>query len=365
MAASGPDINPPMTPVFRKDLITWYGAHARALPWRSNPTPYRVWVSEVMLQQTRVEAVREYFSRFMKRFPSLRKLASAELDDVLELWSGLGYYRRARMLHAAARQIAQRHKGRFPKDRAGVLALPGVGDYTAGAILSIAFNRPEPIVDGNVERVFARVTRLPDNVKSGRGRRRIRHLAVEHVTRAHEEGHAPSAVNQALMELGATVCTPKSPDCGACPVRSHCAGFEHGDAIGFPVLPRRARLKDRRYLFVAVRDAPGRVLMVKRDADDKTSLLPNGLWELPHVEWTNGRAPMAKLRKLAGVEFQPAGKPVAARHTIMNYRLTLEARPATLNGQAREGVDARWCSPDTASRLPIASATRKLLEKLA
>ncbi|MCA8912642.1 MAG: A/G-specific adenine glycosylase [Planctomycetes bacterium] len=354
-----------MQPGFRKRLVDWYAADARSLPWRSKPAPYRVWVSEIMLQQTRVEAVRDYFKRFMKRFPSLRSLAGAELDDVLEAWSGLGYYRRARMLHAAALQIAERHNGRFPRERADVLALPGVGKYTAGAILSIAFNQPEPIVDGNVERVFARLQRIPGDVKAKAGSERVWQLATGHVQRGADEGHSPSTLNQALMELGALVCTPQNPNCEACPVRRDCGAHRHGETGRYPVLPKRARAKARRYLFAAITDEAGRLLLVRRPEGDKGSLLPGGMWELPHVEWAGSKEEaVGRLAENLGGEIATMGKPLARNHAIMNFKLTLNVQRCRARQALNPLAEHRWLPPAAAENAAIASATRKLLRAI-
>ena len=347
-----------MTPAFRKALTRWYHDNARDLPWRNRPTPYRVWVSEIMLQQTRVEFVREYFTRFMKRFPTIRKLAAATEEEVLEAWSGLGYYRRARMLRSAAKRIVDQHGGRFPSTRAEVLELPGVGRYTAGAILSIAFKRAEPIVDGNIERVFARLHAYPDNVKAKPGQTFVWDASTEHVVKGNKEGHAPSDLNQALMELGATVCKP-APDCGTCPVRRWCAALKTETIDQLPILPTRAKAKRKRYLFVALLDNTGRILMVKRKQGDRTSLLPSGMWELPHTEWNK-----SKLRVLQQIEaahnltLSARGKPATRAHAIMDYRLTLAVQKC--EGDAASS--GKWFTPAAARQAAIASATRKLLD---
>lgn len=354
-----------MLPGFRKQLVEWYSRNARDLPWRGKrPGPYRVWVSEIMLQQTRVEAVRDHFSRFIKRFPNIASLAKADPEHVLEAWSGLGYYRRARMMHAAAKQIVGLHNGRFPKTREAVLALPGVGRYTAGAVLSIAFGQPEPIVDGNIERVFARLQRIDEPVKL-RGGKRIWECALGHIRQGILEGHEPSDLNQALMELGATVCTPLSPDCRNCPVRRHCAARRHGDQARYPVLPLRAKAKARRYLFLALGDDAGRVLLVRRAPGDRQSLLPGGMWELPHLEWKAcKRKPVAALAESLGAGITTTGRPVTRAHAIMNYKLSLVVQAVRPQAGIQETPDRRWFMPAQAENAAIASATRKLLEAI-
>ena len=354
-----------MQPAFREQLVAWYAANARDLPWRKRPTPYRVWVSEIMLQQTRVETVRDYFTRFMKRFPSVKKLADAPEESVLEAWSGLGYYRRARMLHGAAKQIVENHRGRFPKDRASVLGLPGIGRYTAGAVLSIAFDQPEPIVDGNVERVFARLQCIKDDVKSASGNKRIWQSATEHVTLGRKEGLSPSELNQALMELGATICTPTNPSCDACPVNGHCKAFELDQVDRYPKLPTRTLSKKRKYLFAAVFDDHGRILMTRRPAKDRQSLLPGGMWELPHTECEQSKHQSIRdIAERLGTTLQTAGASRQRSHTIMNYRLTLVVQKCVADGAIRPDLDHRWLEPQQAENAAIASATRKLLQAL-
>jgi A/G-specific adenine glycosylase len=335
---------------FRKSLADWYRANARELPWRVRPTPYRVWVSEIMLQQTRVEVVRDYFTRFIKRFPSIRKLAAADLEDVLQAWSGLGYYRRARMLHAAAGEIVRRHRGRFPSRFEDVIALPGIGRYTAGAILSIAYNQPQPIVDGNVQRVFARLNASNADAWPAAG---------QHVISGAAEGHTPSELNQALMELGATVCTPR-PHCDDCPVRRHCRALKAGAIAEFPARKQRPQARETHYLFAAVRDARKRVLLVRRPEDDNTSLLPGGLWELPHVPH-DGQA-LRALSSALGAELTAAGAAATRRHSIMRYRLNLTLQPCTTAGTPVQG---KWFTAGQAREAAIASATRKLLDAMA
>jgi A/G-specific adenine glycosylase len=339
-----------MRAAFRKSLVEWYRANARNLPWRVRPTPYHVWVSEIMLQQTRVEVVREYFTRFIRRFPSLRKLAAANIEDVLQAWSGLGYYRRARMLHAAAREIVQRHRGRFPAVFEDVIALPGIGRYTAGAILSIAFNQPRPIVDGNVQRVFARLTASNGDAWPS---------AEEHVVDGRAEGLPPAELNQALMELGAMICTPRAPRCSACPVRRHCRALKTDAVADHPAPKARARVREQHYLFAAVRDVRNRVLLVRREENDNTSLLPGGLWELPHTPHSNGA--LGELSQVLGIELKAAGAPGTRRHSVMNFRLQLTVQPCTAEGTPDQG---KWFTPGQASDAAIASATRKLLDAL-
>ena len=252
----------------RRRLLAWYDEKARDLPWRADHDPYRVWLSEIMLQQTRVAAVIAHYQEFLRRFPTVEKLAVAREASVLAAWSGLGYYRRARMLHAAARVVAREYSGKFPDTVEGLRALPGIGRYTAAAIASISFGERVAVVDGNVERVLQRVS----------GKR----LAGEELWEAANEAldvKRPGDFNQAMMELGATVCTPRSPECLTCPVVKLCATRGELSATA-KVVPQKKR--DIHY-FLGHRD--GEVLLVKRPPD--ASLMP-GMWELPEVSAMNG-----------------------------------------------------------------------------
>ncbi|MBM3975798.1 MAG: hypothetical protein FJ299_02270, partial [Planctomycetes bacterium] len=222
-----------------RDLCAWFDRAQRDLPWRRTRDPYAIWISEAMLQQTRVETVIPYWRRFLERFPDLRALAAAPEDSVVAAWSGLGYYRRARALREAARALVERHAGGFPRTRDAWLALPGVGPYTAGAVLSIAFDEPEPLVDGNVLRVFARLFAIAEPIDRPATVKRIWARAAELVPRRPRGATRPRNWNQALMELGATVCLPREPNCGECPVRAHCAARAAGRTAELPIVARR------------------------------------------------------------------------------------------------------------------------------
>ncbi|QHW30975.1 A/G-specific adenine glycosylase [Paenibacillus rhizovicinus] len=285
---------------FSRELLHWYLANKRDLPWRMNRDPYRVWVSEIMLQQTRVDTVIPYYERFMEKFPSAAALANAPEPDVLKCWEGLGYYSRARNLQAGAREVLTRHGGIVPDDKEAVSALRGVGPYTTGAIMSIAFNRPEPAVDGNVMRVLSRYFCLEEDIAKPATRVNIEKLAASLIP----EGSAGD-FNQALMELGALVCTPKSPGCLTCPVMMHCegrmAGKEH-------VLPIKTKAKPPRRetriaaLITGSAELAGKLLVRQRP---ESGLLAQ-MWELPHV-----LAPEA-LAAAAPAKRRGRGKPAAA-----------------------------------------------------
>ena len=257
---------------FSAPLLAWYEKNARDLPWRQDPTPYRVWVSEIMLQQTRIEAARGYFERFIAAFPSVEALAAAETDTVMKLWEGLGYYSRARNLHACAKQVVSQYGGAFPADAAALRALPGIGDYTAGAIASIAFGLPEPAVDGNVLRVLSRLARFGESV----GSEKVKAAFREKLRAVYPPGRCGDFTS-ALMELGETVCTPGTPDCARCPLSHLCQAHAAGEETLYPVLPEKKprRIEHRRVLLLRC----GNKIAVHRRED--RGLLA-GLWELPN-----------------------------------------------------------------------------------
>lgn len=299
-------------------LTAWFSRTARPLPWRNGYDPYRVWVSEVMLQQTQVDTVLPYYDRFLERFPALADLASANLEDVLHLWSGLGYYSRARNLKKAAERIVAEHGGKLPSEHAALLALPGIGRYMAGAIMSIAFNEPCPIVDGNVRRVISRLNgwENPSDKQLW--------SEAERMVGAGE----PRAVNQAMMELGATVCTFRNPQCGACPCENLCAARTTGSPESFPV-PRK-RAKTIRVDLVAIID----------ENDDGVVMREKGsLWEFPTVE-----SPPRNATKTGH-----------CRHTITHHRIEVDV----YRGKAPADPSNRRVVFD---EVPVTALTRKIRE---
>jgi A/G-specific adenine glycosylase len=258
---------------FASPLLAWYSRNKRILPWRDDPDPYKVWVSEIMLQQTRVETVIPYFKRWIRRFPSIRRLAQASQQDVLSKWEGLGYYSRARNLHQAAQIVMEQYNGELPRDVFAIRSLPGIGRYTAGAIASIAFGLDEPLLDANVRRVLSRVFALRLPVDSSAGQKVLWGIATEHLPRGKSSDY-----NQALMDLGATVCVPKNPHCEVCPLSRLCLARELGLQGSLPIL--KARKSPMHYvLAAAVIKKRGRVLLSKRPVKG----LLGGLWEFPNV----------------------------------------------------------------------------------
>lgn len=279
------EMTPDFVDTLRRRLFAFYNARSRDLPWRREADPYRVWVSEVMLQQTRVEAVIPYYERWMRRFPTLDALAEADVDDVLREWQGLGYYARARNLHRAARLVRERYHGQIPGDLEALRQLPGVGEYTAGAIASIAFGIPAPAIDGNVRRVFSRLLDDPDPAPA----------ELRRVVAALVPEDRPGDFNQALMELGATVCTPRSPECDRCPVAVLCRARANGTVAERP-RPKRKRALPEDDVATAVLVSPsGRYLLVRRPEEG----LLGGMWEFPGTAVRAGEAPADAARRAA------------------------------------------------------------------
>jgi len=347
-------------------MLRWFADNARDLPWRRNPTPYRVWVSEIMLQQTRVEAVREKYTAFLRRFPDVRKLARASQEAVLAAWSGLGYYRRARQMHAAARLVVANHGGRFPRDADAIVALPGIGRYTAGAIGSMAWQQPVPIVDGNIERVFARWHGIEGAIKSAPVARRLWTLAQSWVETGAAAGHTPCSLNQSLMELGALVCTPRAPRCGQCPVAVHCRARATGSPESLPRRAAGSKAVPLQLVLAGLRDARGRIWLQRRQGGD--SPLPAGLWEFPHCKGA-ARSAKARLESLLGCTMHSPGRLVQRKHSIMHWKITLTLLPAFVpqNGPAvphLQGAQGRWFTPAQARKAAQSGATAKLLQAL-
>lgn len=261
--------------LFAEALTSWYEANKRDLPWRESRDPYRVWVSEIMLQQTKVDTVIDYYKRFLTLYPTVFHLAEAEEQEVLKVWEGLGYYSRARNLHQAAKTVVETHNGVMPNNPKELGDLKGIGPYTKGAISSIAFGHPEPAVDGNVMRVLSRVLAITDNISDQRTRKRFEHIVRELIMEAD-----PSAFNQGLMELGALVCTPKKPACLHCPVRKQCRALAAGNQEELPVKLKKKKQRLEKYVLLLLEDQSGRIAIEKRP---NKGLLAN-MWQFPMVD---------------------------------------------------------------------------------
>ncbi len=310
-------------------LLAWYDQHARTLPWRGIHDPYRTWVSETMLQQTRVETVMGYYARFLERFPTVADLAAAPEDDVLKMWEGLGYYSRARNLHKGAKQVMAEYGGIIPADVEQLRKISGIGPYTAGAIASIAFDQPVPAVDGNVIRVVSRLRGIRENVGIPSVRRTLEGEAASLVPQLR-----PGDFNQALMDLGSAICTPGTPGCEKCPLQGECDAYAAGDPEDLPVLPRKNPPKVIDYA-VCLIFSGDRVLMRQR-----TEAMLKGLWVFPMVEGklTLRQVPAAvkKLTKLAAKDVQSAGE---AKHVFTHqiWQMQLYTMTVPEDAQAPNG----------------------------
>jgi A/G-specific adenine glycosylase len=265
-------------PQFRRALLAWYRAHHRPLPWRSTRDPYAIWVSEIMLQQTQVATVIDYYNRFLQRFPDIRSLADAPEQEVLTLWAGLGYYRRARQMHSAARQIVQQYDGKFPNTFAEVHALPGIGRYTAGAVVSFAYGLRAPILEANTLRLYSRLIGLRDDPKARTSQSTLWSFA-EHIL--PQAGDRVGQLNQALMEVGSMICTPKQPDCAACPVKQYCAAYRDGSQTEIPRMPTPPTFTPLHHALVVVKRG-GKTLMRQNPQGGWW----DGLWDFPRVDLT-------------------------------------------------------------------------------
>ncbi len=341
-------------------LVDWYRAVKRDLPWRRTRDPYAIWVSEIMLQQTRVAVVVPYWERWMERFPSAAALAGAELDDVLAAWSGLGYYGRARNLHRGAREVVARYAGRLPDTAGELRSLPGIGRYTAGAIASLAYGRREPLVDGNVARVLARLFAVDEDVKSARGQKRLWQLAGDLVP-----ADTPGDFNQGLMELGATVCTPVAPRCPACPLAAHCLARAAGREGELPRMPERMRDADKPVLRAAAAwiERGDRVLLARRAPEG----LFGGLWELPQAA---SLALLVETLAGFGLAWRSPATPVHRHRQVLSHRrLAIDVYAAAATGRlvgvrrAHPYERAAWHSPASLARLGLAAASRAILER--
>jgi len=321
----------------RRRLLAWYEENRRDLPWRRTRDPYRIWISEIMLQQTRVAAVIPYYERFLERFPNVAALANAREHDVLTAWAGLGYYSRARNLQRAAKKIQE--LGAFPRDHLSLKSLAGIGEYTAAAVASIAFNLPHPVLDGNAIRVLSRLTAEQGNIDSTPARKRLRDAAELLL-----DPKRPGEFNQALMELGATVCLPKQPECSACPLTQHCEARLRGLQQELPLRSRRAKpVRVEKHLLAIERR--GKILLWQRTAD---SARLAGFWELPEVGQIHG----ARVEDRVG-QF---------KHTIVNTNYSVEIYRGFIGAQPK---GFRWVKHTSVHEMPLSTTTKKALACLA
>ena len=347
--------------LLRKQLIRWYQANQRDLPWRSSNTPYHIWVSEVMLQQTQVKTVLNYYRRFLTKFPSIKRLAAADSQAVLKVWEGMGYYARARNLHRAAKVVVQDHEGRIPDQWEPFHNLPGVGDYIAAAVLSIAFHRPYPVVDGNVKRVLARLYKIHAPVNQSGSDKQFRKAAAKLL-----DSRRPGIFNQAMMELGALVCKPRNPMCDACPLTRICRAYQARQVADFP---KRKKLKTtpQYHIAVGVVYKNGKVLITRR----KSEGLLGGLWEFPGGKIKDGESAQAacirEIKEEVNLNVEIDRHLTQVKHAYTHFRIVMEVFCCKyVSGRVylRGPADFRWIRLNEYQNYPFPRANHKFIPLL-
>jgi len=354
------DMNAPIA----EQLLAWYDRNGRELPWRQTRDPYAIWVSEIMLHQTQVTTARPYYERFLRRFPTLPALAQAPLDDVLKAWEGLGYYGRARNLHAAARRMAAEHGGRVPDDLAALRALPGIGEYTAGAILSIAYGQDLPAVDGNARRVLSRLFAITAEIGAADTQRTLARLAAESLPR----GRAGDW-NQAVMDLGATICVPKRPRCLACPLASACAAYRLGIQETLPAAAPRRATPHYQVAAGVIWQSPARERFLV--AQRRPQGLLGGLWEFPGGKQEDGETlPECLRREIAeelALEIAVGALLTVVQHAYTHFRITMHTFDCLAVGaepQSLQVADWRWITLSQVGEFAFSAADHKIIAAL-
>ncbi len=352
----------------RRLTSKWYLENGRPLPWRQTSDPYEIWVSEIMLQQTQVATVIPYFARFLQSFPSVESLAAATLDDVYRHWAGLGYYRRARQMHEAAKVVLNELNGTFPTDYAGVCKLPGIGRYTAGAILSFSRDQRQPIVEANTQRLYARLLHLKHETSSKQGQ--VHLWSFAELVLPSQTGSGK--LNQALMEIGSQICLPKKPLCSVCPLKDLCPTFKSGSQATIPVPKRPKEYTDLREAALVIRDIKGRILMRRCAPDERWS----GLWDFPRFDVTHCGSFAAEPKNVAAQFQKRFGKSVLVgkkihelKHAVTRYHITLNSYEAqidsSLQSNSKSGVERAWANPTKQSDLALHSSGKRLWSWLA
>jgi A/G-specific adenine glycosylase len=344
-------------PALRRSLLGWYRQHGRDLPWRKTQDPYQVWVSEIMLQQTTVATVRSYYDRFLSRFPNLRTLADADEQEVLHLWQGLGYYRRARNMHRAARVIRDDMGGQFPTRLEEIERLPGLGKYTARAVATFALGERVPIIEANTRRLWSRVSAADGDPSKPPLAPLLWQLAEKVLPTRH-----PADFNQAAMDVGSMICTPKTPSCGICPLRDHCQAYALGRMEDYPQLPPRKAKVRARHCSAILWNPQNELLLRQRPADGTWA----GLWEFPLAELAVGEDPLAGLGRILGERLREGitwtGRATSVRHAIMHYQVELLAREGRVGRGWRPPAGAfAWVGPGELRQYPLSTPQRRLV----
>lgn len=344
----------------RRSLLSWYATQGRDLPWRQTRDPYAIWISEVMLQQTQVKTVIPYYERWLAKFPTVEDLAAADQQAVLKLWEGLGYYARARNLHKAAQQVVADHGGRFPQDLAGAITLKGIGRTTAGGILSAAFNQPVAILDGNVKRVLARLTALPAPPNKA-----LNHLWA--VSEQVLDPQQPRDFNQAIMDLGATLCTRHSPACLLCPWQPHCAAYNQNAVSDFPMTEPRSPLPHKRIGVAVITDDQGNILIDRR----KQEGLLGGLWEFPggkiEADETVEACVKREIKEELDIEIEVESHLITIEHAYTHFKVTLNVFNCKhLSGDPKplESDEVKWVTLDEIDQYPFPKANSQIIDAM-
>jgi A/G-specific adenine glycosylase len=343
-------------------ILSWYTRHRRDLPWRKTKNPYHIWVSEIMLQQTQVDTVIPYYHHFLSSFPTIQALAEASLDDVLKVWENLGYYARARHLHQAAQKIVKTYGGKLPRNHDALVTLPGIGEYTAGAIRSIAFNIACAAVDANIRRVVSRLFAVGTPLDKRSTQRKISDLAQDMILKK-----APGEVNQGLMDLGATICTPTGPSCGNCPLHRWCEAFSKGLQEKLPVIKKRPPIPHHHTTAAVITDKRNRILLVQRPNHG----LLGGLWKFPGGKKRQKETLVGCLKRTVeeelGISIQTGKEIAQVKHTYTHFRITLHAFTCAIKSGKPKAVAChawRWSTPPQWRDLALSKADRKIMEAM-
>ncbi len=354
------EFNHANVPVLRRSLLDWYQHHGRDLPWRTTRDPYKIWVSEIMLQQTQVNTVIPYYTRWLQQFPTVETLAQADQQTVLKAWQGLGYYARARNLHRAAGMVVKEHNGQFPTSVASAVKLPGIGQTTAGGILSAAFDLPTAILDGNVKRVLARLVNL--SVPPNRAQRYLWGLSEALI-----DTRSPRDFNQGIMDLGATICTPKEPVCGLCPWQRHCRAFQLNIQATIPMTETRSPLPHKHIGVAVIWNDDGHILIDRRRQEG----LLGGMWEFPggkiEPNETVEECIRREIQEELGIEVVVGDRLITVDHAYSHFRVTLNVHHCQYQSgepQPLECDEVRWVRLDELQQYPFPKANEKIIEAL-